>query len=391
MKTNLIFLNDINQENNKINNINLFGPQNINNNDNIFNFNNNLNNNIFNDDNDFFNQNIINNSIEKNKEVKEIKIKEEESEENEEDENEINKKKCSLNEHKEIEAIIYCQECKIYMCNKCEKVHSGSGLFINHHIYSLDKNPKDIFTGLCTKRQHALALQYYCKTHNELCCAACIAKIKRKSDGKHKDCEVYYITKIKLNKKKNLEQNMKKLEELSKELEPSIKELKTIYEKIEESKDKIKKEIQLIFTKIRNELNIREDKLYFEIDQKFDDLFFKEEFIKESEKMPILVKKMLEKGKIEEKEWADKNKLSKLINDCINIEDTIKNINIIYDKIKTFNANKDIKFEFNPKDNEIEKGFLKEIKNFGDVKILNNKIKENEAIAINDFDDGFDL
>ena len=137
------------------------------------------------------------------------------------------------------------------MCNNCQKIHSGSGLFINHHTYSLDKNPKEIFTGLCIKSNHALPLQYYCKNHNELCCAACIAKIKRKGDGKHKDCEVYYITKIKLNKKKNLEKNMEKLGELYKELEPSIKELKTISKKIEESKEKIKKEISLIFTKIR--------------------------------------------------------------------------------------------------------------------------------------------
>ena len=30
------------------------------------------------------------------------------------------KKKCSLEEHKEIDAILYCQDCKIYICKKCE-------------------------------------------------------------------------------------------------------------------------------------------------------------------------------------------------------------------------------------------------------------------------------
>ena len=29
-------------------------------------------------------------------------------------------KKCSLVEHNENDAICFCQECKIYMCNKCE-------------------------------------------------------------------------------------------------------------------------------------------------------------------------------------------------------------------------------------------------------------------------------
>ena len=28
-------------------------------------------------------------------------------------------KKCSLKKHFEVDAIIYCQECKKYLCNKC--------------------------------------------------------------------------------------------------------------------------------------------------------------------------------------------------------------------------------------------------------------------------------
>ena len=138
----------------------------------------------------------------------------------------------------------------------------------------------------------------------------------------------------------NLEKNVKNLEELSSKLEPSIKELKNIFEIINERKEKLKKDIQNIFTKIRTELNNREDKLFEEIDKKFDDLFFKEELIKESEKLPNLIKLSLEKGKIEEKEQDDEKKVNKLINDCINIEKTIKNINDIYDKIKIFNINK---------------------------------------------------
>ena len=35
----------------------------------------------------------------------------------------INKMKCSSNFHKENNAILYCQECKINMCNKCEPSH----------------------------------------------------------------------------------------------------------------------------------------------------------------------------------------------------------------------------------------------------------------------------
>ena len=32
--------------------------------------------------------------------------------------------KCSSEEHKEIEEIKYCPECKIYLCNNCLEHHS---------------------------------------------------------------------------------------------------------------------------------------------------------------------------------------------------------------------------------------------------------------------------
>ena len=66
---------------------------------------------------------------EKQKEVDEEEIEEEEIKANEEI-----SKKCSLDEHKDLDAIYYCQECKISMCNKCDKIHSN--LLKHHHKYS---------------------------------------------------------------------------------------------------------------------------------------------------------------------------------------------------------------------------------------------------------------
>ena len=39
--------------------------------------------------------------------------------------------------------------------------------------------------------------------------------------------------------------------------------------------------------------------------KKYDEMFFKEELIKESEKLPNIVKISLEKGKINENDWND--------------------------------------------------------------------------------------
>ena len=60
-------------------------------------------------------------------------------------------KKCSLEKHKEIDAIIYCPECRIYMYNKCENYHTS--LFENHHLNQLKKD-EDIFTGYCQEKNH---------------------------------------------------------------------------------------------------------------------------------------------------------------------------------------------------------------------------------------------
>ena len=178
--------------------------------------------------------------VEEEERKKEEEEEEEEEEENilekQENEKKIGKMKCSLKKHKEIEANIYCQECNIYMCNKCEKNHSE--LFENHHQYNLDKNNNinNIFTGYCKEKNHLGKLIYFCKNHNQLCCGTCISKIKGLGNGKHNNCKVCFIIKIKKAKKEKLKENIQLLEEMSKNIKESIDELKKIFEKITEIK-----------------------------------------------------------------------------------------------------------------------------------------------------------
>ena len=170
------------------------------------------------------------------------------------------------------------------MCNKCFITHSS--LCKKHHLYNLDKKNNDIFTGICKEKNHLNKLDYFCITHNKLCCAACIAKIKIKGNGKHNNCDVCSIKKIKNIKKNKLEENIKYLEELSNKLEESINELKKIFEKIKITKEELKLKIKSLFTKIRNTLNNREDELLLEVDKKYDELFINEKLIKDSEELP---------------------------------------------------------------------------------------------------------
>ena len=92
-------------------------------------------------------------------------------------------RKCSSTEDKDIDAISYCGECRIFMCKKCEKFHSK--LFSNHQIYNLDKPIDEIFTGFCKEPNHSNKLEYLCKTHNTLCCLECVSKNIKNGGGIH--------------------------------------------------------------------------------------------------------------------------------------------------------------------------------------------------------------
>ena len=75
----------------------------------------------------------------------------------------------------------------------------------------------------------------------------------------------------------------------------------------------------------------------------------KEDIIKESEKLPKIIKESLEtleKGKIIDKDWNDNNKLNSLINDCIMIENIITDINSINENIKKVKINNSKKIRF---------------------------------------------
>ena len=218
----------------------------------------------------------------------------------------------------------------IYIC-EYEKIHLD--LCQNHKSFNLDKDIKEIFTGYCKVENHQIELEYFCKTHNVLCCSKCIAKIKRKGNGQHTDCNVCNYEDIIDEKKEKLKNNIQILEDLSNKLQASIDELKVILEKITKDKEEIKLNIQKIFTKIRNTINNREDELLLEVDNKFEELYFNEDILKESEKLTNKIKIFLEKGKDIEKEWNNNNKLNYL-NDCINIEKEIKTINEINKIIK---------------------------------------------------------
>ena len=275
-------------------------------------------------------------------------------------------KKCSLKNHEDLLAINYCQECKIRMCHKCTNFHKE--IFEHHHMNKLVQESNEVFNGFCPEKGHNLELEFFCKSHNQLCCAACLCKIKSKGKGQHSECEVCTIEEIKETKKRELAENINILEKFTKTADATINELKAIYEEINKNKEDLKHEVQTIFTKIRTKINEREDKIMMEIEKQYNELYFKEEILKKSEKLPKKMCASLEKGKAVSKEWENANKLNYIIYNCIGIENNIKEMNEINDCINKYKET-NCKIKFFPEEEEMNQK-LKEIESFGEIKKL---------------------
>ena len=151
-------------------------------------------------------------------------------------------KKCSNKKHSEINAVIYCIECKRYLCNKCKNSHGD--LFEDHHFANIDKNMNEIFTGYCIENNHNIALEYFCRTHNKLCCAACITKIKGEGKGQHSNCEVCLLNEIKAEKESRLKDNINLLQNLYYNLDETINNLRQLFKKINHKKEELKLSIE---------------------------------------------------------------------------------------------------------------------------------------------------
>ena len=91
-------------------------------------------------------------------------------------------------------------------------------MFFDHKTINMNEK-NEIFIDKCKEENHNDKLEFYCKEHNILCCAACTSKIKNKGYGQHFDCNVSHIDDIKGEKRKKLKENINNLEELYKQID----------------------------------------------------------------------------------------------------------------------------------------------------------------------------
>ena len=268
------------------------------------------------------------------------------------------KKKCHYIGHLEIDAITYCNECKIYMCKECNNIHSKRSP--EHKTFNVNKDNLINSFILCNENNHGMQLKYFCKDHNQLCCEAC------KENGKHKVCDICSINKIKFAKKKIFENNIDMLEKTLKDIPQKNIKLKNVFEDIKKNKNELKLEINNIFLKIREIIDDKEKALLNELETQFEKLSFKKDILSENEQLTDKIKTILKKTDKIFEEFHDDVLL--FIKDCIEIEEDIKKINIIDKNIeKCEKWDKEI-IKFIPEEKDINI-FLDDLKSFLDEKL----------------------
>ena len=272
----------------------------------------------------------------------------------------ITNKKCSFEEHKDIDAISYCSKCDIYVCEKCKDYHND--LINRNHNQIFNKENNEI----CLEKNHQEKLEYFCRTHNKLCCRACVTKIKGLGNGQHSECDICFVKDITDERKNILEQNIIYLKNNRTTFDSLINKLKQAYKEISDKKEKLKIRIQKFFTKIRNEINKREDQLLLIVEQVYENYFFNKNFSKDIDKIENKLNLSINKEMLVSNEYNnDEINFISLINDCILIEDCIKEINYLKENYEKYEKNETLSIDLKLKEEEIN--FLNNIKNLGNI------------------------
>ena len=259
---------------------------------------------------------------------------------------EAKKNLCFKEDHKKkrILAKEFCPECKKFYCEDCLVFHQS--LFSGHKTRELTN--KIIFKGICNENQHSEKYEYFCKTHNKLCCSKCIIKINdNNTQGEHSKCDYCGLKEIQPKKEKEFKEKRSEiknnLEKLEKE---SLENFYKYRDNKEDEKEKLKDKIVKTFQNYEKALTERKNKLLSDV-EKISKSFQLEEYEK---KIEILTNKI---GNINElidmsDEIKEENEITSEMEFYCKVENDLNNINVFKDEINKYPSNqKKVDFTLN--------------------------------------------
>lgn len=105
--------------------------------------------------------------------------------------------KCSLEKHSNKPAKVFCQDCKILMCEECNEAHLD--ICKIHHYQQIDKSTTDKYKNAKLISE----INFFCKSHNRLCNTKCNTKPKNDINVQEFNCEILLLNDMKKKKEIN--------------------------------------------------------------------------------------------------------------------------------------------------------------------------------------------
>ena len=193
-------------------------------------------------------------------------------------------------------------------------------------------------------------------------------------NGQHKDCDVCLTQEIKIEKKKELSENIKFLEDLSNFLKNSFDDIKKLFQQIKDNKEQLKLKIKKIFDDIKNVVEQKENELLNEAENQFDQIFCNEETFKDVENLQNDANSLLKRMQDIQKNWNNFD-ISILIKEYVDTDNNIHKINLVNEAVKKCNINSKMKIKILPEDENAFNQFLEMIKSFGKIYSYDYKYK----------------
>ena len=181
------------------------------------------------------------------------------------------KRKCS--KHQNAEVVTYYPECKKFCCTECDKLMRE--LFPEYHPLPIEEASELTLTfeDRCKEIGHSdCPLNYFCKTHNELCCSECAYS----GTGKHRGCAVVRARDMEMEFKARLSASVDSLSAEVERIEADMKRpdgvAATFADRVaqaEEAKQEVAEAVQEAFARYKEAVDKRKAALLADLEKRY--------------------------------------------------------------------------------------------------------------------------
>ena len=148
-------------------------------------------------------------------------------------------------------SIVFCTECKLFLCHFCKEAHKYSKSWNSHNLISLTelRRNKDLIqskSNFPSCQEHDLELEYYCETCEKLVCVQCT--------GEHEDHKYDAVKKFATKCQSELNKVTVPIKVMIEDLAKTCDAIGEMKKTIQQQGKEISEEIDLHYEKLINKL-----------------------------------------------------------------------------------------------------------------------------------------